>query len=426
MSIILVITVAQLTLLAQNPSTVSTAPPESISLARNLMPGLRGDTLLNQAPDNLLRYHLKNLELSPDSITAITFDRNGQIWMGSRDGLRVIEGARYRSYTYKDGLFDKDIHDLFVSEKGDLWVATSSGPFAFLDNHFYVFEPLKNYHILAISEDPDNMLFLSKSGLHTFKKEKRLFETVYIKIGFLAVLLFVLSAFIIWVIKRFKTNVEWKANLIKVEQDALLAQMNPHFIFNSLNSVQRYIMANDKDSAHTYLQKFANMMRKVLENSNQPTIALSEEIATLDLYLQIESLRFDNGFDYEITVKDKDIYYIEIPTMLIQTFVENAVWHGLMKKEERGKINLRFSRIDNKRIVCEIEDNGIGRKKAAEYKSKDRVPHRSKGTEIVNKRIALMNLKTRNKIVCETIDLEKENSQQTGTLVRLEIPIELS
>jgi LytS/YehU family sensor histidine kinase len=179
------------------------------------------------------------------------------------------------------------------------------------------------------------------------------------------------------------------------------------------------------ESANSYLQKFAGMMRKVLENSSQSVVTLSEEISTLELYLELESLRFDNGFDFEIHVMDDDIWQLEIPTMLIHTFVENAVWHGLMKKETRGKIDLRFSKINNKLILCEIEDNGIGRKKAAEYKSIERVKHKSKGIEIVNKRITLLNLKARNKITCETIDMEEQHPDQTGTLVRLQIPVVL-
>ncbi len=166
-------------------------------------------------------------------------------------------------------------------------------------------------------------------------------------------------------------------------------------------------------------------MRKVLENSSQPTITLCEEIASLELYLQLESLRFDHGFDFEITVQDNDIRQFEIPTMLLQPFVENAIWHGLMNKESRGKINLGFSKINKKLILCEIEDNGIGRNKAAAYKSKTRVKHKSKGTEIVKKRIELLNLKARHKITCETIDLAENNSQLSGTRVRLEIPVKL-
>ena len=112
--------------------------------------------------------------------------------------------------------------------------------------------------------------------------------------------------------------------------------------------------------------------------------------------------------------------------MLLQTFVENAVWHGLMKKESRGSITLRFSKINRKYILCEIEDNGIGRKKAAELKSKDRFKHKSKGTEIVKKRIELLNLKARQKITYETIDLEEQDPRRTGTLVRLQIPVVLA
>jgi hypothetical protein len=391
-----VLAIVPATMVAQNHPPTSPQEESRIS-GQNSSVRLTDDSILIQETNDRLFHHLKDIGLPYDSITAITFDEDDRIWIGGKNGLWVFDDNQFQEYTYKDGLFDKDIHDLYYSNKGQIWVATSGGPFAFLEKHFYVFEPLKNQNILTI-----------------------------FKITVITLLLTALSALIFLGIKHFKTNVEWKANLIRVEQYALLAQMNPHFIFNSLNSVQKYIMANDKESAHTYLQKFASMMRKVLENSSQPTITLSEEIATLELYLQLESLRFDNGFDFEINAQDEDIWQIEIPTMLLHTFVENAVWHGLMNKESRGKINLRFSKLKNKLIVCEIEDNGIGRKKAAEYRSKDRIKHKSKGTEIVKKRIELLNLKARQKITCETIDLEENNTQQTGTLIRLTIPVALS
>jgi hypothetical protein len=420
-----VLAIVPATMVAQNHPPTSPQEESRIS-GQNSSVRLTDDSILIQETNDRLFHHLKDIGLPYDSITAITFDEDDRIWIGGKNGLWVFDDNQFQEYTYKDGLFDKDIHDLYYSNKGQIWVATSGGPFAFLEKHFYVFEPLKNQNILTISENTTNWLFLTENGLRIFKKEKGFFEILYVKITVITLLLTALSALIFLGIKHFKTNVEWKANLIRVEQYALLAQMNPHFIFNSLNSVQKYIMANDKESAHTYLQKFASMMRKVLENSSQPTITLSEEIATLELYLQLESLRFDNGFDFEINAQDEDIWQIEIPTMLLHTFVENAVWHGLMNKESRGKINLRFSKLKNKLIVCEIEDNGIGRKKAAEYRSKDRIKHKSKGTEIVKKRIELLNLKARQKITCETIDLEENNTQQTGTLIRLTIPVALS
>jgi hypothetical protein len=369
--------------------------------------------------------HLNEIALPYDFITAITVDENDRVWIGSKKGLWVVEDGQIREYTFKDGLFNKYVHDLHYSSNGELWVATSGGPFTLIDNHFYVFEPLKDITILSISENATKWFFQTKDGLHIVKKEHRFFDSLYVKLGVIMLLVIFLGVLIFRGIIQFKTNVEWKANLIRVEQEALLAQMNPHFIFNSLNSVQKYMLANDNESAHSYLQKFAGMMRKVLEISTQPAITVSEEIATLELYLQLESLRFDNGFDFDISVEDDEIWQFEIPTMLLHTFVENAVWHGLMNKETRGKINLRFSKINRKLIQCEIEDNGIGRKKAAEYQSKERIKHKSKGIEIVNQRIGLLNLKARQKIICETIDLEKKDPHQSGTLVRLTIPVAL-
>jgi hypothetical protein len=411
------------TIAAQNPS--SNLPPKGKNRNDNQYKSALqvNDLLLLQKTQDNMNQHINDIGLSYDSITAITIDENDGIWVGSKNGLWVINGNLRREYTYKDGLFDKNIHDLYCSIEGQIWVATSTGPFALFDNHFYIFEPLKNKKVFTISENENNWLFLTEQGLSTFRKGKKFVDMIYVKSGIIMLLFVLLSALVFLGVKNFKTNVEWKANLIRAEQQALLAQMNPHFIFNSLNSVQRYIMANDKDSAHTYLQKFASMMRKVLENSSQSTITLKEEIATLDLYLQLESLRFDNGFDFNINVQDDDIWQLEIPTMLLQTFIENAVWHGLMNKESRGKIDIRFSKINKDLILCEIEDNGIGLKKAASFKAKDRIKYKSKGTEIVRKRIKLLNLKSRKKIRCETIDLEKYDTQRTGTLVRLTIPV---
>ena len=419
-------TIVLATIVAQSSSPSSQSQDKIVISGQNNSAWLTTDSALIQITNDSLTHYLKDAGLPYDSITAITFDEDGRIWIGSKNGLWVFDGNLFREYTYKDGLFNKDIHKLFCSSEGQIWVATSSGPFALLENHFYVFEPLKNQKILTISENAENWFFMTENGLSIFRKNKSFFEILYVQILASMLLLAVVIVIVFLGIKHFKTHVEWKTNLIRVEQRALLAQMNPHFIFNSLNSVQRYIMANDKESALNYLQMFANMMRKVLENSSQPTITIREEIATLELYLQLESLRFDSGFDYEITVQDNDIWQFEIPTMLLQTFVENAIWHGLMNKENRGKIKLRFSKIDKKLILCEIEDNGIGRKKAAAYKSKEQGKHKSKGTMIVKKRIELLNLKAPQKITYETIDLEENNTQLTGTLVRLEIPVVLT
>ncbi len=425
-TILMVMAFVPATIVAQNLSPVSQSQIKIIIPGQNNLSKLSTDSAVIQITNDSLTQYLKEAGLPYDSITAITFDEDGRIWIGSKNGLCVFDGKFFREYTYKDGLFDKDIHKLFCSSEGQIWVATSSGTFALLENHFYVFEPLKNQKILSISETTDNWFFITENGLSIFRKGKSFFEILHVQIFASALLLVAVSVMVFLGIKHFKIHVEWKTNLIRVEQLTLLAQMNPHFIFNSLNSVQRYIMSNKKDAAYNYLQMFSSLMRKVLENSSQPTITLSEEIATLELYLQLESLRFDSGFDYEITVQDNDILQFEIPTMLLQAFVENAVWHGLMNKESRGKINLRFSKSDKKFILCEIEDNGIGRKKAAAYKSEEQRKHKSKGTMIVKRRIELLNLKALQKITCETIDLEEKNKQLTGTLVRLKIPVALA
>ena len=384
---------------------------------------LCSNSFLTRVDQNgIAQFNLKT-DLHIDTITSIAANQDGGVWLGGDFGVGFFNGTVLRRYTFKDGLFDKQIHQVYCSCQGHIWVATSSGPFVLLDNHFYVFEPLKNKKVLRVFENDRDWIFLTSSGFEVSKKQKRFFRSRIFLILVTILGLGLMSAGSFFWFRRFKTHVEWKANLIRVEQQGLLAQMNPHFIFNALNSVQRYIMNKDQESAHDYLQKFSSMMRKVLENSCRPTIVLSEEIEMLNLYLQIESLRFDQGFDFEISVKEDDIWQLEIPTMLIQPFVENAIWHGLMNKATRGKISLTFSKLNEKLLRCEIQDNGIGRKKAEDLKSKASVKHKSRGTDIIRKRIELLNLKSRQKINCDTIDLETQGQGTTGTLVRLVIPV---
>jgi len=357
--------------------------------------------------------------------TSMAVNSEGGVWVGSEDGLVYFDGKLARKYTFKDGLFNKNIQSLFYSDNGQIWVATPDGPFVFVGNHFYMFQPLKDQNVIDISETLDHWVFITDSDIQFQPKVYKLTNSSSFKRFSILIGIILIGAALFLIIKQFKTRLRWRTDLIRVEQQALLAQMNPHFIFNSLNSVQRYIMDNDKEAAHEYLQKFSSMMRKVLENSSKPTIVLAEEIATLELYMQIESQRFDHGFDFQIKVQDDEIWQLEIPTMLLQPFVENAIWHGLMNNENRGKIDIRFFRLNQKMVLCEIEDNGIGRERAETLKSKSAKKHQSKGTSIIKRRIKLLNLRSKEKITCDTIDLEPTKHGKTGTLIRMTIPVDL-
>ena len=203
---------------------------------------------------------------------------------------------------------------------------------------------------------------------------------------------------------------------------SLRSQMNPHFIFNALNSVNSFISKNDEKSANKYLSDFSRLMRMVMENSQQDFVPLSAEINILELYLGLEHFRFREKFDYTFVVDpniDKDAY--EIPPMLIQPYIENAVWHGLRYKEEKGVLNVSFHLTKENLITVIIEDNGIGRKKSAELKTINQKSGTSTGIKNTVNRIAIINDIYHKNIVMEIEDLYP-GKEDCGTRVIIRLP----
>lgn len=208
---------------------------------------------------------------------------------------------------------------------------------------------------------------------------------------------------------------------------ALRAQMNPHFMYNALNSIQHYITSNDVNLAAKYLAKFAKLMRQSLDYSDLEIISLEKEIEFLDDYLYInQKLRFENQLNYRFEIDDEleeDI--MGIPTMIIQPYVENAIEHGLRRKK-KGLVSLEFKLYDDNTILCIVEDNGIGRRKARELQLKDpHLPnHKSKGTDITQRRLEILNKSKRKGVFVKTLDLQDSKKKAKGTRVELLIPIE--
>ena len=223
-------------------------------------------------------------------------------------------------------------------------------------------------------------------------------------------------------VNEIKKRSSLKDELNRYMQQALAKQMNPHFIFNALNSIHNYILENDKNASSIYLSKFASLMRQTLENSTKETITLKEEILTLTLYLELEKLRFKNSFDYSIAIaNDIDDSFIQIPPFLLQPYVENSLWHGIMNKTNgQGKIILNFS-IEGEFILCTVEDNGIGRDKAVEIKAASQKTHKSHGTSITEKRIAIINSLYGTEVGVQYFDLKDDCGKVTGTRVLIKI-----
>ncbi|TNE52740.1 MAG: hypothetical protein EP344_15420 [Bacteroidetes bacterium] len=218
----------------------------------------------------------------------------------------------------------------------------------------------------------------------------------------------------------------FEKRLANVEMSALLAQMNPHFLFNSLNSIDSYIIRNESRKASEYLNNFARLMRLILNNSRSNYISLSDELEALDLYMQMESLRFKDKFEYSIQIDpDLDVQAISIPPMLIQPYIENAIWHGLMHKDEGGGLVTLQVGQEGDSLVCTVEDNGVGRVKAQELTSKrsTRKKSQSMGMKITEDRIEIINKLYDANTRVQVIDLYDDAGNPTGTRVVLTIPI---
>ena len=223
--------------------------------------------------------------------------------------------------------------------------------------------------------------------------------------------------------ERLRTAFE--KQLANVEMSALLAQMNPHFLFNCLNSIDSYIIRNESKKASEYLNNFARLMRLILNNSRTNYISLKDELESLELYLQMESLRFKDKFEYEIIVDGHlDPNSINIPPMLIQPYVENAVWHGLMHKDDgQGKVTIRV-REHADTLTCTVEDNGVGREKAMALKpNKTGKNRQSMGMQITKDRMEIINKLYDANTRVQIIDLYDEARVPRGTRVELTIPI---
>jgi ligand-binding sensor domain-containing protein len=238
--------------------------------------------------------------------------------------------------------------------------------------------------------------------------------------------------FIYYRVEQVRTQERQRSELQKrianVELLALRSQMNPHFIFNTMTSIQHYIGNNEPDAALKYLSRFAKLMRAIMENTKQPSITIKDELDTLKLYLELEAMRFNNKFEYNFVVEPTiDANYDEIPSMLIQPYIENAIVHGLLPKAENGKLLIYLTKNDNF-IVCTIEDNGIGRERAREL-NKNRINrHKSMGMSITKERLSILNhMNNNNNSVSEEVtDLFDETGNAAGTRVVIRVPLESS
>lgn len=262
------------------------------------------------------------------------------------------------------------------------------------------------------SLESDKQLSESKYQL-TSERNKRQQLIIYSLIGGLLLLL-VIAYFMYKYIKQQRLA----NNLLALK--SLRSQMNPHFIFNALNSVNSFISSNDERTANRYLSDFSQLMRSVLENSEADFIPLEKEIALLELYAKLEHFRFQDKFDYDIKVSDDVVVSdFQIPPMLLQPYIENAVWHGLRYKTTKGLLSIQINKKNETEITITISDNGIGRKRSKELKTENQKKHNSQGMSNIKKRVSILNDMYQDKVdvtISDFQDLEDAGTQVVVTL----------
>ncbi|MFX0555880.1 tetratricopeptide repeat-containing sensor histidine kinase [Maribacter sp. CXY002] len=232
----------------------------------------------------------------------------------------------------------------------------------------------------------------------------------------------VLLAGILYILYRqYQLNSEKK--LLTLEQTMLRSQMNPHFLFNSLNSIKLYIINNEKKNAVHYLNKFSKLVRKILEASSQREIPLAEELETVVLYMNIENIRFSNEINFKINVADDiDVHTIKIPSLILQPFLENALWHGLSSKQGEKNIVLDVKKGAEGFINIAITDDGVGRDAAEKIKQSKVLKRKSVGIDITKERLANFSKDFINSFHVEIIDIYDVNNIASGTTIMLNIP----
>lgn len=267
--------------------------------------------------------------------------------------------------------------------------------------------------------------------IYSFTINPPFYKTVW----FIILCALLVAAFIYFLVKRrigqIKKREHEKLRLAQLESDlkqsqlsGIKAQMNPHFMFNALNSIQEFILLNDKKQANMYMGKFADLMRMTLDLSNKKEVLLEEEIKTLQLYLELEALRFEENFQYNILVDENiDKENIRIPAMLIQPNIENAVKHGLLHKQGEKKLDVHFYLQNESTLCCTVTDNGIGRQRSSEINAQRLTKHTSFATGATQKRLELLNHDRTLPIEVKYEDLHDIYGNASGTKVTLQIPL---
>ncbi len=354
-----------------------------------------------------------------------------------------LQNLYFKEKKYGNQIINKNNHEFKFGKNKNLKIKFATIDFSGQEhnNYFYKLEPIQNYWVKTQARDidfnnlpPDDYVFKIKvsnpygqifTNHFNFKIIPLWWQTGWAKTLFALLLIFGIS-FIIIAYRKKELNKQRKKLLaqkerVEFELYALRSQMNPHFVFNSLNAIQYYINDGNYDKSETYLVKFSRLIRMIFDFSRYKTVQLSQEIKLLKSYLEIEKMRFGKDFNFCIEIdNDLQTENREIPTMLLQPIVENAVNHGIFHKQGNGTICLQFKKINSKTFEVIISDNGVGVEKSKEIQKNSLKKHQSRSTQILKKRIELLNMSGKWKISYKLDDLT-QTEHEYNTRVTLKI-----
>ena len=387
---------------------------------------------LEKQYDNAIKSYNRSLSYTvPSHYYSTTANSLGNLGTIYRDLGEPEKALEYYSSSIENSKVVEDVYNLYwvYLDMSELYLRqrdTSNAYKAYVQYHKYN----DAYNSKANSQGLSDARIRYEADSHNKAVELlslRLYNQRLLIYGSLGLL--VLSAVVLILllnrakIKAKRNLSELQRKIAEVTQANLRQQMNPHFIFNTLNSIQYYMYQHDKLATNNYLTKFSSLMRKVLENSQHTSVPLREELDALNLYLQLEKIRFKDKFEYEINVDEEiDQLLYKIPTMLIQPYVENSICHGLVPGTSKGFVKIDL-KLNSRFILCSIEDNGIGREAASERKRNSNSGRNSLGTKIIASRLDLVNALYGTSLKTIYTDLKNENGEASGTRVEIQIPL---
>ncbi len=382
-------------------------------------------------------------------------DENGLLWFGTVNGLITFNQQLYRPNSnenfleipniklfYKDTSITNhtvlpfDQNNLTFTFKGICLTSPQQVMYRYrLKGVSNEWSPVSSFNQATFSNlDPGNYTFevisRNNSGIwnstpesFSFKITPPIWDTLFFKLSVVVVIVLLIITLVRYRLRRIQLRNSLERKLDQMKLQALRAQLNPHFIFNSLNSIQHFINSNEPREANRYLSKFAKLMRLMLDNSRRDAIPLEEDIAALQLYLELEELRFEDVFDHTIEIgPGLEHQSIDVPPMLTQPFIENAILHAFTGLKRKGHIQISYE-LEGPHINCIVEDDGIGRDASAKIKEKSKKRfHRSSGIHIIQDRLDTLNAYHKERLEVNVEDLF-ERDQPKGTRVTLRIPI---